>query len=378
MNLVLIGPYPVDPARVERGVEAVTVNLVEGLKLVDGLNIEIISFRGGEKQDQTATINGIRVHFLRPTKRLGTITFGALDKYRTRCKIEELEVDIIHNQYHFAYPYLFSKPPAPIITNVHGITFKEAPFENERFDRLRAIPRIYLEKTVLHRAANIICVSEYVRETIAPLTRAKLYVVENPVSRRYFEAGNREIPNRVLFVGTIIKRKNVLDLLKAINLLRRDIEVSLHIVGVAEELYYYDILREYVRENSLEKHVNFCGPLSEEELLKEYEECCIVVLPSFEESAGMVLQQAMAAGKPVIATRIGGIPCIVMDKVTGWLTELGNVRELADKIGALLENKGLRKSMGEAGKKEALRRFRPEVIASATHDVYRMVLGSRW
>jgi len=377
MNLVLIGPYPVDPARVERGVEAVTVNLVEGLKLVDGLNIEIISFRGGKRQDFSTKINGITVHFLRPVRRLGVITFGAVARYRTRRKIEELEADIIHNQYHFAYPYLFSKPPVPILTNVHGITFKEAPFENERFDQMRAIPRICLEKTVLRKAENIICVSEYVRETIAPFTRAKLYVVENPVSRQYFEAESNEVPNRILFAGTIIRRKNVLDLLKAINVLSRDIEVSLHIVGLAEERYYYEILRKYVRENRLENHVTFRGSLSDEELLREYEECCMVVLPSFEESAGMVLQQAMAAGKPVIATCIGGIPCIVMDKVTGWLTELGNVQELANKIRALLENKGLRKSMGEAGKTEALRRFRPEVIARATYDVYRIVLGSR-
>jgi glycosyltransferase involved in cell wall biosynthesis len=91
----------------------------------------------------------------------------------------------------------------------------------------------------------------------------------------------------------------------------------------------------------------------------------------------MVLQQAMAAGKPVVATRTGGIPCIVMDNVTGWLAEPGNVQELANKICTLLENEGLRKSMGEAGKKEAVRRFRPEVSASAIYDVYRMALGSR-
>jgi glycosyltransferase involved in cell wall biosynthesis len=86
----------------------------------------------------------------------------------------------------------------------------------------------------------------------------------------------------------------------------------------------------------------------------------------------------MAAGKPVIATRVGGIPCIVVDKVTGWLTELGNVQELADKIRPLLENKVLRRSMGDAGKKEAFKRFRPEMIARATYDIYSMVLGSRW
>ena len=90
----------------------------------------------------------------------------------------------------------------------------------------------------------------------------------------------------------------------------------------------------------------------------------------------MVLQQAMAAGKPVVATRIGGIPGIVIDKVTGRLTQVGNVQELADSVRMLLESEELRRSMGAAGREQAVRRFRPDVIASATYDTYRIVLGS--
>jgi Glycosyltransferase len=373
----MIGPYPQDPNRVERGVEAVTVNLVEGLKRIENLNMQIISCTQSVRKEKSCDIGGVKVHFLPSARRFGNITLGAIDRLTVRRKIKELSPDIVHNQYHFAYPYLFSKPDVPAITTVHGITFKEAPYENENFDWLRRFPRIWLERMVLQNIDQAICVSEYVRETIAPLTQGNLYVVENPVSSRYFQAENREVQSRILFAGTIIRRKNILDLLKAINILRNKIFVDLHIVGVAEERYYYKILREYVREKKLEKNVTFLGTLSDEELLHEYEECCIVVLPSFEESAGMVLQQAMAAGKPVLATRTSGIPCIVMDKVTGWLTELGKVQELANKIRTLLENQGLRMSMGQAGKNEAVRRFRPEVIASKTYDVYRMVLGSR-
>lgn len=377
LNLVIIGPYPQDPNRVERGVEAVTVNLVEGLNRIGNLNMQVISCTQSVREEKSRDIGGLKVHFIPSARRFGNFTFGTVDRLRIQRKIKKLSPDIIHNQYHFAYPYLFSKPDVPAITTVHGISFKEAPFENENLDWLRRFPRLLLERMALRNVDQAICVSEYVRETIAPLTQANLYVVENPVSSQYFQAENCEIPNRILFAGTIIRRKNILDLLKAVNILRNEIDVDLHIVGVAEERYYHEILREYVRENKLEKNVTFLGTLSDGELLREYEECCTVVLPSFEESAGMVLMQAMAAGKPVVATRIGGIPCIVMDKVTGWLTELGNVQELANKIRALLENEGLRKSMGEAGKEEAIRRFRPEVIASATYDVYRKVLGSR-
>ena len=340
------------------------------------MKVQVISCTPSVREENICDLAGVTVHFVPSARRFGNITFGAADRLRIQRHIRALSPDLIHNQYHFAYPYIFSKPPIPAITTVHGITFREAPYESETLDWLRKLPRLWLERMVLRNVDHAICVSEYVRETIAPLTTAKLVVIENPVSRKYFDAANREIPNRLLFAGAIIKRKNILSLLKAITLLSPQVDVTLHIVGVAEERYYYELLREYVRQNRLERRVIFRGVVSDDELVREYEECSMVVLPSYEESAGMVLQQAMAAGKPVVATRIGGIPGIVIDKVTGRLTQVGNVQELADSVRMLLESEELRRSMGAAGREQAVRRFRPDVIASATYDTYRIVLGS--
>lgn len=365
-----------DPSRAERGVEAVTINLVEGLQRIEGLAIEVISCTASVKEYSSRNINGVKVHFLPSARRFGNITFGAVDRYRVRRVIDAVEPDIIHNQYHFAYPYLFSKPTVPAISTVHGITFKEAPYENDKLDRFRRLPRLWLERMVLRNVDHLLCVSEYVKETIAPLTNAKLFVVDNPVAKRYFDAANREVANRLLFTGAIIGRKNILDLLRAINLLRDRGPLTLHIVGVVEDRYYYDTLTKYVKTHRLESRVVFRGVLSDEQLVREYEECAVLVLSSLEESAGMVLQQAMAAGKPVIATRAGGIPCIVKHNVTGLLTTAHDVEELASAIQTLLQNSALRRRMGVAGREEALRRFQIDVTVEATLDAYRAVLGS--
>ena len=196
---------------------------------------------------------------------------------------------------------------------MHGISYEEVKYRSQRFSWARKYFQIYMEKIVLKKVDHVICVTDYVKKNIEHLTNSNLYVIENPVSKEYFEIQNKEVPHRVLFVGTIIKRKNIIDLLKAINILKDKIQIELHIVGVPEDLYYYKILKNYVKEIQLNKNIKFLGPLSEEELLEEYRQCALLVLCSYEESAGMVLQQAMAAGKIVIATKSRGVPCIVKD-----------------------------------------------------------------
>ena len=124
----MIGPYPQNPAMIQRGVEAVTVYLVEGLKSIPNLRLQIISCTPTVDSEASRVINGITVHFVPTARRFGNVTFRVLDRYRIRRKVQELSPDIIHNQYHFAYPYIESKSICPVINSIHGITYKEAPF----------------------------------------------------------------------------------------------------------------------------------------------------------------------------------------------------------------------------------------------------------
>lgn len=88
----------------------------------------------------------------------------------------------------------------------------------------------------------------------------------------------------------------------------------------------------------------------------------------------MVIEQAMAAGKAVVATRVGGVPYLVSHGRTGLLVEHGDIAGLAEAIILLLTNDGLRARIGVQAKEEASRRFRAEVVARQTYDVYRKIL----
>ncbi|VVB68077.1 Trehalose synthase [Candidatus Norongarragalina meridionalis] len=109
--------------------------------------------------------------------------------------------------------------------------------------------------------------------------------------------------------------------------------------------------------------------LSDAELAALYAACDVFVLPSLWEPFGMVLAEAMACGKPVIGTRVGGIPEIVT-KDCGFLAPPADSKALAERLLLLLGDNGLRKRMGSAGRRHVLREFTWEKTAAAYEKIY--------
>ena len=91
----------------------------------------------------------------------------------------------------------------------------------------------------------------------------------------------------------------------------------------------------------------------------------------------MVIIEAMACGIPVVSTRSGGPDGIIRDGHDGYLTEVGNVGELTDRLTRLLSNEPLNRSMGEAARKTVLERFDSRVAGKALLETYDALLGSR-
>jgi glycosyltransferase involved in cell wall biosynthesis len=96
----------------------------------------------------------------------------------------------------------------------------------------------------------------------------------------------------------------------------------------------------------------------------------IVVLPSKEEGFGLVLIEAMAAGKPVIGTLCGGIPEIIVDGETGLLVPPESPHELAKAISTLLKNPDLARRMGQAGRRRVEKHFSVDPYVENVEKVY--------
>jgi glycosyltransferase involved in cell wall biosynthesis len=122
-------------------------------------------------------------------------------------------------------------------------------------------------------------------------------VTENPATSRRFT---------VLFVGRFYRRKRVDVLLRAAAMLRDRVpELSVRIVGNGP---CASTLHALARELRLEGTVEWLGDVSRAELVAEYKRATVLCLPSVQEGFGIVLLEAMAAGKPIVAARAGAIP----------------------------------------------------------------------
>ncbi|MDI6655642.1 MAG: glycosyltransferase family 4 protein, partial [Candidatus Hydrothermarchaeota archaeon] len=119
--------------------------------------------------------------------------------------------------------------------------------------------------------------------------------------------------------------------------------------------------------NELGVDTNFLG--YREDLNSLLEKSAVLVLPSREEGFGLALLEAMAAGVPAVASRVGGIEEIIEHEYNGILVEKENPEELAKGILRVLENEGLRKKLIENGKK-TLKKFSWEKMAGEVDAVY--------
>jgi glycosyltransferase involved in cell wall biosynthesis len=137
-------------------------------------------------------------------------------------------------------------------------------------------------------------------------------------------------------------------------------------------------LARFFADCGLANRVELRGAVSQEDLVSLYREADICVVPStFYESFSYTSVQAMACGKPVVASRIGGIPEVVIDGKTGLLTQPGNVQELAGALRRLIDDGVLRASLGTAGRERAVRLYAYQIVAQQNLQLYEQVLARR-
>jgi len=137
---------------------------------------------------------------------------------------------------------------------------------------------------------------------------------------------------------------------------------------------YLEQLRERLGEDA--GAVRFVGGLPADEMPPRYDDATVAVMPSLEEGFGLPLAEAMAAGLPTVATRVGGMPEIMVDGETGLLVPPADADALAGAIVRVLADPELARRLGEAGRARAVERYSWDVIADATTGLHRRLLDA--
>ena len=299
-----------------------------------------------------------------------TINFNPVAIENT-LKKEKFDVLHFHN---FGFPSILQILTSPTASESLNILTFHASLEGSKFMKRFPVLLGLVNKICQWKVDGIIGVAplnlKYFKEYSGPKI-----VIPNGIDLAVF---NPRVPKlkkysdgkiNILFLGRIEERKGLIYLLRAYKILEKTFsDLRLIIVG---EGPLKENLEKWVKDNKL-KNVVFEGKVPEEKVASYYKSCDIFCSPAiFGESFGLVLVEAMACGKPVVAFANEGYKGVLTGKGARFLAKPRDYKTLAEKIEILIKDPKLRKEMGQWGIEEAKKYSWPK-IASQVLDFYQL------
>ena len=229
-----------------------------------------------------------------------------------------------------------------------------------------------LERFTIPRAKGVVCISRYTEHAVRDLAR-KTWVVPNAIEQDFFHV--RRAPRQelvILCVGYVILRKNQNAFIRALDPLAGAQPFKLRFLGQvsADNPYAFEFL-------DLIKTRHWCeysGFANRDRLKQELAGARLLALPSLEENCPMVLLEAMAAGVPVAAANVGGVPDLVQEGINGSLFDPTSAESIRTAIVRALENPELTDAQAERAQRQARELYHPKIVAHQHVQIYQEVL----
>lgn len=374
MRVALVTAFPLDPDAPRGGVEAVSVTLADALRRLGGLDLHVVTVRRDVAEAGERSWRGVRVHTL-PRRGRWTLT-GALgaDRRQVRARLDALAPDLVHA--HDTFGLMTAGLDLPRVLTIHGFIHGDTRVSGQRWARPRSAAWQLIETRAWSDYPHIVAISPYVRERLAGVARGAIHDIDNPIDARCFEIARDEAPGTILSTAVVSRRKNTLGLIEAFARVRAlGCDASLRLAGAIVEPAYHRAVLERIGALDLGRHVTMLGALTSADVRSELARAAVYALVSREENAPLGIEEAMAAGVPVVTSNRCGMPFMVRHEESGYLVDPESPEEIAQRLAALLRDPARRQAMGAAGREIAVDRFHPDAVARRTHDVYLAAAG---
>ncbi|RYY56634.1 MAG: glycosyltransferase family 1 protein [Chitinophagaceae bacterium] len=304
--------------------------------------------------------------------------------------LKKLGIDLYHGLSH-EIPVGISNTRIRSVVTIHDLIHERYPKQYKAVDR-----RIYTGKYkyACRHADHIIAISEQTKRDLMEFYKVppeKITVCYQSASPLYGETVSKEIKSRVrtkynlpneffLSVGTINERKNLLNVCKAMYLLRDEVKVPLVVIGKGSGSYYTSV-KDFILQHDLEDRIIFLSEdpeaktdsswLVTEDMPGIYQQAIAMLYPSYFEGFGVPVIEALSSQLPVITSNVSCLPEVGGD--AAYYVNPASSMEIADGMKQVYTDENLRQGMKIKGVVHALG-FTPERYAASVMDVYQSIL----
>ena len=349
--------------------------LLQGLSLLPELEVHVVSCAHARMNSPGKLAPNVFFHSLYVPK-IGWMRTAYQGCIRAvRKKLKEIRPDVVHGQgteRDCAINAVFSG--FPNVLTIHGNMRLIAAVNRARpFSFLWLAAR--LEGFTLPRANGVVCITRHTQEAARSLAR-RTWVVPNAVDPSFFEVNAQPppgVPPRILCVARVWPLKNQNALIRALDSLAGRHKFELRFLGAANEGDAYG--REFFSLVKTRPWCVYSGSAEREELKALLRQATVLVLPSLEDNCPMTVLEAMAAGVPVVASKVGGLPDLIEEGKTGFFCNPLGAASMASAIEKVLVNSSAAAEVAGQARQRARERCHPGIVARRHLEIYRETLG---
>lgn len=384
MKIGIIGCYPLNSKCIKGGIEASVYGLVKELSIKHEVVVFDMPRIGGSSE--IFYDGNVRVYRYSNDSKRQNLNVRKIKLMLSNIINENIDVCHLHSTSLLSYILYLSlkKQQIHTIVTVHGLAHIEKKKALQQHFTIKRLFQYWYQSIVEYRflsKCNVVIVdTQYVKDEIENYyneVKIKhlpiIEVIPQGIDETYYTIKNSANSNVILSVGAISQRKGHLFLLQAFDSLSQILpNFELHIVGTKSDVVYYNLVIDYIDKSPNRKNIHVYTDLSQENLLQEYKNAKVFALHSQEESQGIALVEAMATGLPIVSTRVGGIPFVVLDGETGFLSEYSDIKSFAESLNKLLTNNSIYKVMSQNATKVA-NNYKWSVITENIYELYKSI-----
>jgi len=382
MNLAfLTSEYPHPKIKYSAGIGTSIKNLATEL-VVQGMQVAIFVY--SQDKSELLVDNGIIIHKIKHIRYsvLGWYLYRKhIQNYINKIIVKE-KIDLVEApDWTGITAFMYLK--CPVVIRLHGSDTYFCNLEN----RKQKFKNYLFEKIALKSTDTIVSVSEFAATKTKEIFKIKadIKVIPNGIDLEKFKNNEPESfeSNTLLYFGTLIRKKGILELAKIFNeLIKLNKNIKLYLIGndapdvqTNSKSTYYLFQNELSAEAKLQ--ANYLGAVNHKLLIDYIKKLNLCLFPSLAETFGMVTIEAMALQKTVVASDFGWNNGIIKNGLNGYLINPKNHKKIAKQINNLLKNKKQVLKVGKQARLKVEKYFDIKKITKKNTEFYKSILKSK-